>query len=78
MKIEIEKNVPTPNSEGGKTKYPFAQMEVNDSFFVPNGNANSINSAAGVFRKTKQPTWKFTVRKVKENDIKGVRVWRTQ
>ncbi len=34
MTIEIDKNIPIPerNQVGRKTKYPFAEMEIGDSF----------------------------------------------
>lgn len=34
--IPIEKNVPIPErAVGPKTKYPFASMQIGDSFFIP-------------------------------------------
>lgn len=32
MSYEIEKNIPLP-AHGGKANYPFAKMEIGDSFF---------------------------------------------
>jgi hypothetical protein len=33
--IEIEKGVPIPPPKGGAVKYPFADMEIGDSFAAP-------------------------------------------
>ena len=35
MTIEIEKNIPLPKLGEGGHEYPFAAMDVGDSFFVP-------------------------------------------
>jgi hypothetical protein len=67
--ITIETNVPIPRQRIN-CKYPVDDLEVGQSFFVANGNRNSISvvaSAAGKrmgrrFRTAKQ--------------LGGVRVWR--
>ena len=70
---KIDKDIPIPS---GYIKFPFGEMEVGDSFFVPLGNrevssiqASVMASAAGRF-----PERKFLTRSLK--DEKGVRVWR--
>lgn len=64
--IEIEKNVPVPSN---RTKYPFKDMEVGDSFFASQVNPRSLRTLAWRHRPKK-----FTVHKEGE----GYRCWRTQ
>jgi len=71
--IKIEKGVKIPE----KNKYPFTQMELNDSFFVPAPNGNedktrsSLSAALTAANKSMRPI-KFTLRKLEG----GFRVWR--
>lgn len=74
--MQIEKNVPMPvnaagskTSRGRKCKYPFADMEVGDSFEVLDG-AYVVGSAAGAYGR--RHNMKFTYRVV--NGV--ARVWR--
>lgn len=69
---EIEKNIPIPDpNKGRKSKYPFATMQVGDSFFVSDKKQTVIGSCASAYSK-RNPDVKFTVR-VAEG---GVRCWR--
>lgn len=74
----IDKNVPTPSSwKQRKLEYPFASMEVGDSFYVADGSNSEryrIYSAGYYFNDKYGKKWKFTVRK----DGDGFRVWRTE
>lgn len=72
-KYEIEKNVPVPP----RSKYPFEQMDVGDSFFTPLGPdqtikrlQNTLSGAAGYFARNTEMN--FVIRQA--ND--GVRCWR--
>jgi len=67
--FKIEKGVPPPK-KGASSKYPFAAMEVNDSFFVPGATPVQLRSAASAFGRRNDQ--KHSV--AKEAD--GVRVWR--
>lgn len=71
MKVEIEKNVPVPKVIGPSTaKYPWATMEVGDSFLSHVSKIACLVSArAQAERKTGR---KFITRTTPE----GVRVWR--
>lgn len=76
MSIEVEKGVPTPV---GRTGYPFASMEVGDSFRVEAESdddkrkaATSIGASARNFCKKHKA--KFTTRRTED----GVRCWRTE
>lgn len=77
--IKIEKNIPPPFG-GGRTKYPFSEMQVGDSFFIPCSDAamrqtvnNLIVSAKGWSSRNNNSA-KFTARAVEG----GARVWRLQ
>lgn len=82
--IRIDKHVPLPaDTRGrGRTKFPFRDMEVGDSFFVPTtGKAahqtrSNVSSAAS--RSGKGSGRVFTTRDVTENGVRGTRVWRTE
>lgn len=84
--IKIDKNVPMPekNRPGRKPKYPFREMQVGDSFFVPRPEARStkqhralLYKAAGKYRLRK-PGFSVVIRPVTENGVEGVRVWRAK
>jgi len=70
--FEIQKGLPIPPKSQGRypCKYPLSQMEVGDSFFVPEpGHPNTKGRAETL-------GFKFTTRVVTENGVKGTRVWR--
>jgi hypothetical protein len=79
VEIKIDKNVPL-KPKGSKRSYPFAEMEVNDSFFVPRDGKKITNltaqlsSNAASYARCRDLDWKFTVRRDVEAD--GVRIWR--
>jgi hypothetical protein len=72
---DIEDGVPISKKigNGRPSKYPFRQMLVGQSCFIPDKTPKSLNS---LFPKT--DGIKFTMRTVTENGIKGVRVWRIE
>lgn len=64
----IEKNIPLP------MKYPFAQMDVNDSFAVPASvNRSTVNVSA--MRFGRKHGMKFTVRQMPDGTL---RCWRIE
>ena len=67
---QIDKGVPTPGKE---IKYPFARMDVGDSFFIPGGNSSS---RGGIYQSARNAGVKVSMRQVEESGVKGVRVWR--
>lgn len=79
--IKVEKGFPIPEMDGakkGRASFPFDEMEVGDSFFVPlsffkdHVKANdSLNSRIKAYKK-KHPRKDFTYRSV----VGGFRVWR--
>lgn len=84
-RYEIDKDIPIPDYHRyqNRRKYPFDQMQVNDSIFVPIEDlkervnpAKAIRSAAYAFGR--RNGMKFVVRKesTEEDYIYGFRVWR--
>ena len=75
--FKIEKGVPMPlgagSGPGFPRKYPFAEMEVGDSFFAPGITSRNI---AGCFSHASKSGRKFCLRTLTENGVTGVRVWR--
>lgn len=69
--IEIEHNVPVPSSHN--SKYPFAEMQVGDSFTVPNEQCASVAGSATNWGDRQTPAVRFTTRRI---DEKSVRIWR--
>ena len=67
--MKIEKNIPAPKS---RSKYPFREMEVGNSFWSDNANIRSIATRAG-----KRLGYAFSTRAELNGDVKGFRVWRT-
>lgn len=73
--IEIEKGVPIPKADVGRdAKYPFAQMEVGDSFVLKKDatTADRLNSSTK-FRK-KRYGEKYIQRSIGDE----IRVWRVE
>ena len=77
MTFKIEKDVPMPTrTRNGGSKYPFAEMQVNDSFFVEaigQASERRMYSAIQSYRR-RFPEVKMSLRKVDG----GLRVWRTE
>jgi hypothetical protein len=73
MSFKIEKNVAIPASvrTGGKSKYPWNELDVGDSFFVPGAKVSTFYTLTTGQNK-KDPGKRFIARK----DGEGVRVWR--
>jgi len=71
VSINIQKNIPIP-PEKKRNVYPYKDMEIGESFFVPTGKIQIVCNAN--YRTGKQLGKKFIARK--ENE--GVRVWRTK
>lgn len=85
--ITIDTNVPMPTSSGAgaPSKYPFADMEVGESFFIEGGGIGSSskvlrNRLTGACARAAKamPGKKFSLRMRNEDGTEGVRVWRVQ
>ena len=70
-KFKIEKGIPQPRSRAKRSKYPFAEMGVGDSFAVLDESAQVLRSAAFNAQR-KFPGRKFSVRQCAGE----VRAWR--
>lgn len=70
--FEIEKNVPLPKS-ARNAKYPFAEMEISDTFLAKGAPMRRVSAAASGYA-SQHPGCKFICRTVDE----GVRVWRIE
>jgi len=70
--FKIEKNKPMPASRSGKSKYPFAQMKVGDSFRVEGVMAAKVSRSMTTYGKLLK--MKFSQRQEGE----GYRIWRTK
>lgn len=80
--IQIDKGVPMPARANEQQGYPFAAMEVGDSFFVGapvEAGAVKLARYVGVaaMREKKRLGFSFAVRRVVEGGVAGARVWRT-
>jgi hypothetical protein len=70
--ITIDKDIPLPRHKG---VYPFPEMEVGDSFFTK----KTRRMISGIARYwAKKLDYTFATRDVVENDVEGVRIWRTK
>lgn len=70
MQIQIEKNVPMNGHAGRTSKYPWAAMQVGDSFLAHVKYISSLSSAKT--QAENRHKMKFSCRTTPE----GVRVWR--
>ena len=77
--FKIDKNIPAPELGCGTILYPFRQMGIGDSFFVPfNGRSprRVVSSVCASSRKNRMGDMKFTTRTIKGED--GCRCWRIE
>jgi len=74
-KVESDIPVPNPAINGGRGKYPWRLLKVGDSFFVPR---NDFHREEYRPKPTDAMNIKVTSRKCLENEIWGIRVWRTE
>jgi hypothetical protein len=70
----IEKGIPVTRAFRVPYRYPFNDMEISDSFFVPDG-ADRIRSTRARCSQVKQQTGKEFIARVVDG---GVRVWRVK
>lgn len=77
--FRIESNIPLPPIERtGRprgSKYPFARMKVGDSVFFGKKSPTVVRAAIRAMRDHIK-TARFATRKVTENGVTGLRVWR--
>ena len=74
--IKIEKGIPCPPGKYSLRRYPVDQLEIGDSFTVPEAEGRTIRSVLGPYKES-HPGWNYSSRKVVNPDgSKCVRVWR--
>lgn len=69
--FKIEKGLPVPMRPGAR-KFPFGEMEIGDSFFVPGAKIATVMTLAR--RASLRTGYKFTGRTMDG----GVRCWRVE
>lgn len=74
----IEKNIPIPERRAAKFIYPFAEMEIGDSFLVPilkeDMKMKRSRITSSINNGRKRTGYKFTSRYLEAEG--GIRVWR--
>ena len=85
-KFQLDNDVPLPKSGGRapKTQYPFAEMEIGQSFFAPDTNVKKMSGQVSYWKKDPH-NMAFSLRAVTEEYMddngdlvegEGVRVWK--
>ena len=73
--IAVEHGVPRPgHGHSGHRKYPFDEMSIDDSFFVPHTVANISAVRASAADGKKRTGYRFSILAVEG----GTRVWRIE
>ena len=75
--IKIETDIPIPSNVTRRSKYPFKDMKVGDSFFItdkeePEKTRKKVSAAATMFCQKKDCKFKTQTFET------GVRVWRVE
>jgi len=72
----IDSDIPIPDSVSATRRYPFPQLEIGQSFFVPASEKRTDQIQTAAHNWAKYNNRKLTVRRRVENGITGTRVWR--
>ena len=75
--IAIDNDIPIPEVKH-RIRYPFEQMQVGQSFFVPEPRSKTVRSSVGHYQRRSDSTAEFITRTLTENGVKGIRVWRVK
>ena len=76
--LSIENGVPIPASRRGRQGIPWKNMAVGDSVFAAGREQNTVAATGRLIGKKHSPRRKFVTRKVTEDGVAGVRVWRVE
>lgn len=74
-KYKIDKNIAVPENVklGRKTKYPFGELRIGESFFVNKSHRSFPNVAISYGQRNGK---EFRVQRAKEKGKNGFRIWR--
>ena len=83
--LVLDTDVPIP-ADTRTRKYPWLRFKPSNSLFFGIDDADDsvkrlkqrLDQSSRTFGKKQNPEWKFTARVVLENEVSGVRVWRTE
>lgn len=76
--LVIESGVPMPDAGKIRRRYPWREMKVGQSIFVPAHETRPSTVVANASAYHRQhPGWKYQSRIVFRGQVRGVRVWRT-
>lgn len=76
--MTVDDDVPIPDrgkSAGSPGKYRFRDLQAGQSMFLPGDEGRKMEGAAWVFAH-RNKDFGLTTRRVTENGVDGVRVWR--
>lgn len=78
--FKVEKKVPVPKSleYSERNTYPFEDMKVGDSFFVPEEDITPSKVRAAVWNYARNNGVRFRTHQLSKKGVKGIRVWRTE
>ena len=77
MAFTITKGMRMPKRAGGRlAQYPWDELEVGDSFFIPEKSSKTFGSAASTAAKARGI--KLSLRTVEEGGVIGIRIWRLE
>lgn len=74
MTYEIEKGIPLPDKKPRGT-YPFRQMAIHDSVFIP---GKEPKQAPTMLRYVRKDGMDFVYERAEKNGESGLRFWRTK
>lgn len=74
LKPKIEEGIPVPQMKWGALRETLANMQIGDSFF----HVDRAYIQSHMCRIAQLINRRVTSRKVKENGVNGVRVWRVE
>ena len=74
----IQDNVPLPKLRAYRSRYPFSEMRVGQSFFIPGVRVQRVSHAAVYWAKRLGDGYRFVSRTVTEDGQEGVRCWRVE
>lgn len=75
---EIEKNIPLMGARKSVLKYPFQDMEIGDSFFIPKGATKHVSASVQSCIKAYNKYYNKDIKVVTRREETGVRVWRIE